>query len=417
MDYINMAAKALQATQDPVATEQERALRDANDFDAWEAVMPALTSRFDSSLADRLSSYLGRRNPFYREVDPKKHSVWIFDNTAYRPSDNPKAWQAEFVAAYFVKGSGRDLSAVAADIAEKIGLGSGDAAEALIAERLRPFVDQILPAHSVDIDIGDKQMKRLGPSGRDGISSDVVRLNSLFPSGSIITTSTPALAPETPAPVTIFAEPEGWAVISDVDDTIKKTLTSSPLGILKTTFAEEPEPIAGMPELYRYLKNFLQNPPFFYLSASPYNLYPFLRRFRQDYYPPGTLILREASWMNLAGFLSSLTRGTEAYKVDRLQKINGWFPQRKMICIGDSTQTDPESYAEAYRRFPGWIKGIYIRKVEGVSEIAVDGEKKNSDERFEKAFRDVPRGVWHVFEDPQELYAKVEGLVKTVNGK
>lgn len=102
-----------------------------------------------------------------------------------------------------------------------------------------------------------------------------------------------------------------------------------------------------MPELYAHLQNVISaTSPWFYLSASPYNLYPFLSQFRQKYYPQGTMILRDASWMNLSGLLSNLTMGTQEYKVDRMTKVNSWLPKRKMILIGDSTQADPEAYGE-----------------------------------------------------------------------
>lgn len=102
-----------------------------------------------------------------------------------------------------------------------------------------------------------------------------------------------------------------------------------------------------MPELYKFLQTLIsEKAPFFYLSASPYNLYPFLSEFRKSAYPQGTLILRDASWMSLSGLLSNLTVGTQEYKVSRISKINGWLPNRKMICIGDSTQSDPEAYGE-----------------------------------------------------------------------
>ena len=124
-------------------------------------------------------------------------------------------------------------------------------------------------------------------------------------------------------------------------------MTSDPIGILRSTFVSDPTPIKGMPELYKFIKATLPpSAPFFYLSASPYNLYMFLRNFREKYYPQGTIILRDANWMNLSGLLSNLTLGTEAYKVDRMEKINSWLPKRKMICIGDSTQSDPEAYGE-----------------------------------------------------------------------
>lgn len=102
-----------------------------------------------------------------------------------------------------------------------------------------------------------------------------------------------------------------------------------------------------MPELYRFLQSELTAAaPFFYLSASPYNLYPFLRQFRDRHYPHGTLVLRDESWMSIPGLLSNLTLGTESYKAERMKKIHKWLPRRKMIVVGDSTQSDPEAYGD-----------------------------------------------------------------------
>lgn len=78
--------------------------------------------------------------------------------------------------------------------------------------------------------------------------------------------------------------------------------------------------------------------------------------------------------------------------------------------MGDSTQTDPEAYGEIARRWPGWIKAIWIRKVVDVAEM--EGTDKNSEKRFEEAFQGVDRGVWRTFEkDPvAELGGEVERL-------
>lgn len=398
-----MAGHARQRYQE---TNEEHLTREKSGFPDFEKDMPALTNRFQFSLKDNLTSYLGSRNPFYTPVNPETDYVWLLDNTAYQ--NRIGRWKAEFVAAYFVKNSGKDLSQVVAWISDKIGLAKDEQAEATIAKRVQPLLDSILPAHSVTVDLQGMHV-RLGPSGRDGISSDELAVPGHGYNDGEVVTSKAVDANATPANTT-FAKAKGWAVISDIDDTIKKTMTPSPIGILKTTFADEPEPISGMPELYKYLAQKLDTPPFWYVSASPYNLYPFLRQFRQTYYPSGTLILRDASWMNLAGFLANLTQGTEAYKVDRFEKIYDWFPKRRFVCIGDSTQSDPEAYGEMYRRHPKWIGAIFIRKVTGVAEM--DEEAKNGQERFEKAFKDVPRSTWHVFEDPRELYAKVDALVQ-----
>ncbi|KAF2799717.1 actin filament organization protein-like protein App1-like protein [Melanomma pulvis-pyrius CBS 109.77] len=405
MAHESANAMAGQARQRFQETEQDRITRESGKFSEFEVDMPVLANRFQSyNFKDNISSYLGSRNPFGVQVDPKKDAVWLFDNTAFQ--NRMGRWKAEFVAAYFVKNSGKDLGEIVAWISDKIGMTDDENVKATIASRVQPLLDAILTAHFVTIDLQGVNVK-LGPSGRDGISADELAVPGHdYKDGEAITSK--AINADATPLNTIFASPKGWAVISDIDDTIKKTMTSSPIGILTTTFAEEPEPIKGMPELYKHLSQKLNTPPFWYLSASPYNLYPFLRQFRETYYPPGTLILREASWMNLAGFLVNLTQGTEGYKVDRMQKIHEQFPKRKFICIGDSTQADPEAYGEAYRQYANWIGAIYIRKVTGVSEM--DEGKKNSPERFENAFKGVPKSVWYVFTDPSELYAKVDAL-------
>jgi phosphatidate phosphatase APP1 len=187
-------------------------------------------------------------------------------------------------------------------------------------------------------------------------------------------------------------------------------MTSDPVGILRSTFISTPTPITGMPELYAHVHKLLgPQSPFFYLSASPYNLYPFLHSFRNQHYPFGELILRDASWLTIPGLLSNLTLGTEEYKADRIRKIHSWLPKKKVICIGDSTQSDPEAYGDMQRAFPGWVQVILIRKVTDIASVGI--EAKNAPERFEKAFAGVPRNVWHVFEDPAECYRIIDDAV------
>lgn len=236
-------------------------------------------------------------------------------------------------------------------------------------------------------------------------------LMSNRPSGTKLQTTAAHLPPPFGLESTThLVEPTGWAVISDIDDTIKVTQTTSPLGILENTFCvEEPLPVEGMPDLYAHLKAKLQDPAFVYLSASPYNLYPFLRSFRTAHFPAGPLILRDASWQNLGGLIASLSQGTKEYKCDRIEKVHSWLPKKKFILIGDSTQTDPEAYGECARKFPGWVGAIFVRKVTGIA--GMDEETKNSDERFEKAFNDVERNVWHVFTDPKEVAERVDALI------
>ncbi|KAK4691047.1 hypothetical protein P7C71_g5876, partial [Lecanoromycetidae sp. Uapishka_2] len=398
-------------------TGSDREGREAGGFSQAEKDLPHhIGSRSNIPFMDNITSFLGWHNPFAKDVDSSTECVWLLDNHAYRPvhvyPHAPQPFQAEFVAAYFKKNTGKDVSKIVANIADQIGLGNGDGlnradSEKIIAQRLQPFVDTIAPARSVDVKLPDGSVHKLGPSGRSAVSEQLIMAIQEHKDGESATIS--AVSDCTPYGdmLTQFAEPEGWLFVSDIDDSIKITMTPSPIGTLRSTFVSEPTPIAGMPELYAQVAQTL-NPTWFYLSASPYNLYPFLRKFLHQYYTPGTIILRDASWMDLGGFLASLTQGTEAYKRSRIEKIHTWFPKRKVLCLGDSTQSDPEAYGDICRIYPGWVKAVFIRKVTDVSEMK--DTDKNTDERFEKAFKGVDKSIWRTFEDPKELYGAIEQL-------
>ncbi|KAK4096703.1 hypothetical protein N658DRAFT_480175 [Parathielavia hyrcaniae] len=353
------------------------------------STIQAQPSRKEHKLT-HLLSYLGSNNPLPALI-VADDVVWLMDNVAFR--DRAGNWAAEFVGCAFDHRASPKVVDIVGDIADKVGLSRDDQEEGTIEQRIGPFVMEILPGRQIKVDFDGKTQLKLGPGGRNGISSDVKRIPKA-PGGSLVTTT--ANVPKGVVGMlkmqTFFAEPEGWAVISDVDDTIKITQTSDPVGILKSTFVSEATPVRGMPELYRQIRELVTpSAPFFYLTASPYNLYPFLRGFRDQHFPFGQLILRDSSWQTISGLLSNLTLGTEAYKTDRIAKVHSWLPKRNLILIGDSTQGDPEAYGNACRAFPGWIKLVLIRKVTDIAAIGI--REKNEPQRFEKAFDQVPRYV------------------------
>lgn len=395
-------------------SEMETRTRSKQGFEATESQLPNLRTSPASddrpSLSQNLLSHLGRYNPLAKEITDND-TVWLLDNTAFRNAKTGN-WQAEFVAAVFGKDTGLEVSTVVADIAERVGIGRGPEQEQRIRDRLMPFMQSILPGRIVNVDFGRVEPLRLGPGGRNAISSDIKKVPSSYKNGDAVTSfaNVPSQTNGVLQMETAFAEPEGWGVISDIDDTIKITQTSDPIGILRSTFVSDATPVEGMPELYAFIQRLItQTAPFFYLSASPYNLYAFLRIFRQQFYPQGTLILRDASWRNLSGLLTNLTLGTQEYKVNRMIKINSWLPKRKIICIGDSAQSDPEAYGEIYNKFPGWVYLILIRKVTDIAAVGI--EEKNEPQRFEKAFKGVAKDAWYVFESPEECYDIIKNVV------
>ncbi|KAF4493262.1 actin filament organization app1 [Fusarium agapanthi] len=389
------------------AADMQLRTRKTRNFDKIEHDLPdPKSAAFQKTQAAALSapvnvsawlSRFAQWNPFGKAVDAGD-TVWLMDNTAYQNPETDQ-WEAEFVAAVFENEPKCRVADIVSGIASMLGLADDAAERDVIEKRIIPFLWDIQAARVFWIEHKKKEIK-LGPTSINGITTSVEPLHHAH-KGSVVDAT--ALVPQGTQGLhdmqTYYAGPEGWAIISDVDDTIKVTLTSDPLGILKTTFVDEPTPVPGMPELYSELQSLLpRDTPWFYLSASPYNLYPLLREFRDRYFPQGTLILRDSSWRTIAGLLSALTMGTEEYKADRMKKIHSWLPKRKLILIGDSTQSDPEAYGEIYRTFPGWVKMILIRKAIDVAAIGI--EEKNQLERFEKAFKNVPVEAWHVFEEP-----------------
>ena len=216
MDFLR---KLVLGPSRPAQIHLEGETRRQGHFEEMESSLPTFWYRLPGwRRFEALTSYLGKKNPFARAYDPSTDELWLFDNTAFRspvPSSHP--WKAEFVAAFFRKGSGKDLGRVVADLAEKLGIARGSQEEATMAARLQPFADSILPARTVEVVVeGDAPGRlKLGPSGRSGILSeerqlpgspqiwkdgDVVDVRAVKQSGTTLSTQ--------------IAGPTGWAIVS-----------------------------------------------------------------------------------------------------------------------------------------------------------------------------------------------------------
>lgn len=205
-------------------TKEEQVARVATGFPDMEKKLPHhIGSRWNIPFFDNVSSFFGHRNVLAKEVNPANDVVWLLDNTAYRPvredSNSLQLWEAEFVVAYFTKDSGKDVSAWVAEIASRIGLREqGDdraGAEATIAKRLIPFVNTIQPARFMHVRFPDSKTQKLGPGGRNAISSGIVGPLGKHNDGESleITAAPPEIAPHG-SMLMHFAQPQGWTVIS-----------------------------------------------------------------------------------------------------------------------------------------------------------------------------------------------------------
>ena len=178
---------------------------------------------------------------------------------------------------------------------------------------------------------------------------------------------------------------QGLSVISDIDDTIKISGVIDKRALIEHVFFKDYEVTPGMPRFYRELEE--QGAYFHYISASPWQLYPSLKRFMAAHYPKGSFSLRHFRVTD-SSFIRFF-RSSMGYKIDTIGTIIERYPLHEFILIGDSGENDPEVYAAIFRRYPQNIKRILIREVEG---------SDTSPERKKQTFAQVPDSKWDFYD-------------------
>lgn len=184
---------------------------------------------------------------------------------------------------------------------------------------------------------------------------------------------------------------QGVSVISDIDDTIKHSHVACKRTLLRNTFLNQFEPVAGMSEIYRRWAE--AGVAFHYVSSCPWQLYRQIADyFTEVGFPSGSFHLRSFRLRDqLIRRMLLLRRSGKAKVIFRILKT---FPKRRFVLVGDSGEQDPEIYGAAARRFPEQIDRILIRRVTPESD---------SVERYRKAFRGIRDGIVQLFNDPAEI--------------
>ncbi len=183
----------------------------------------------------------------------------------------------------------------------------------------------------------------------------------------------------------------GLSVISDVDDTIKATHVRDRREVVRKTFYEPFQPVAGMAAVYREWA--ARGASFHYVSASPWQLYEPLAEFAAtNGFPGGSWHLKQFRVKD--GSFLALFDSPEKYKPAVIEPMLRQFPKRRFILVGDSGERDPEIYGALARNFPGQIHRIFIRDVTGEDAKAA---------RYTAAFKDLPGEKWRVFRQPEEI--------------
>ena len=156
-----------------------------------------------------------------------------------------------------------------------------------------------------------------------------------------------------------------FGVISDIDDTIVWTHVGNRRRMLWTlarSNAATRKPLAGVAALYRALHDGVEGDegnPIFYVSSSPWNLYPPLVDFlRINGIPRGPIFLRDWGRHMLHDWRDHAT-----HKLASIRGIMTTFAHLPFVLVGDSAEQDPEIYRQVVREFPRRVAAIYIHSV------------------------------------------------------
>ncbi|KAI1749252.1 hypothetical protein F4782DRAFT_514578 [Xylaria castorea] len=190
-------------------------------------------------------------------------------------------------------------------------------------------------------------------------------------------------------------EPHGISLISDIDDTIKRSnIALGAKEIFRNTFVRELKDLTinGVKDWYNGLHD--MGVRIHYCSNSPWQLYPVIATyFKLAGLPPGSLHLKRYT-----GMLQGIFEPVAERKKGTLEKIMNDFPERKFLLVGDSGEADLEVYTELAIANPGRIKGIFIRDVTtperpGYFDSAYDMSESRHVPRARQGRRDqTPKG-------------------------
>lgn len=161
---------------------------------------------------------------------------------------------------------------------------------------------------------------------------------------------------------------EGYAVISDVDDTVLDTGVTQKVQLIKKLLLSTPDVLMtfdGTAALYQRFEQ--KKLPLMFVSGSPVNLEPRLRAFLElRGFPRAPLLLKDLG----VGRRADAFLDHEVYKLGRIWEVLKLFPKRTFVLIGDSGEHDPEIYGRVQRERPDRIAGVFIHRVTPESPLS-----------------------------------------------
>lgn len=167
------------------------------------------------------------------------------------------------------------------------------------------------------------------------------------------------------------AKNRDYGIISDVDDTVLQTFTTSRLRLkmIYATFFLSPYkrlPMEGIQEVYQEFEKGSsgQNAhPIFYVSNSPWNIYDSIYTFLKiKKFPKGPIFLRDYGTHML-----KKKKEADIHKLRTIRHIMEMYPRLPFLMMGDTASEDADFYLKFADEFPDRVKAIYIRNTKDTS--------------------------------------------------
>lgn len=168
-----------------------------------------------------------------------------------------------------------------------------------------------------------------------------------------------------------IVSPDGFGIISDIDDTVKHTGVIGDKRELMSRLLTGHISSWNIPAVVKWYQEILSmsSATFHYVSNSPWQLFNLIHQyFEAVKLPPGSIHLKQYS----GNIIASLREPSSSRKRKTLVKILEDYPQKKFICIGDSGEHDFEAYVDLAKSNPNRIMAIYIRAVPGSFSLVND---------------------------------------------
>jgi len=254
-------------------------------------------------------------------------------------------------------------------------------ADPLYRERAGDLVSDSVRSVQVTVSLGD-EVARIGPTDAAGyFRANIALANDqalrLARDGVVTFESLPGANDPSRFRGTAALVPDGGViVVTDIDDTIKETNVGDPADARANTLLRPFRAVAGMPEVYReWNKAAGSNVHFHVVSAGPWQLHEPLRRFTEEAgFPRFTWDMRSVDTMDPATLIGEAVHADPArlheFKVTAIRALMQRFPRSHVVLVGDSGESDPETYATILSEYPNRVDAVYVRNVSGQGKAA-----------------------------------------------